>query len=111
MATFRKRSGSWQALVKKKGFGQIGRTFDTKAEAWAKIVEAEMVRGVFPPESRPKVRLFPKPWTGMSGKSPPSKKGTCKRENEFAPGRPILWQNAFSSLFREKISPHGVMRE
>ena len=49
MATFRKRSGSWQALVKKKGFGQIGRTFDTKAEAetWAKIVESEMVRGVF----------------------------------------------------------------
>ena len=49
MATFRKRSGSWQALVKKKGFGQIARTFDTKAEAeaWAKIIEAEMVRGVF----------------------------------------------------------------
>lgn len=49
MATFRKRSGSWQALVKKKGFGQIGRTFDTKgeAEAWAKIIEAEMVRGVY----------------------------------------------------------------
>ncbi len=49
MATFRKRSGSWQALVKKKGFGQIGRTFDTKAEAeaWAKITEAEMVRGVY----------------------------------------------------------------
>ena len=49
MATFRKRSGSWQALVKKKGFGQIARTFDTKAaaEAWAKITESEMVRGVF----------------------------------------------------------------
>jgi integrase len=49
MATFRKRSGSWQALVKKKGYGQIGRTFDTKgeAEAWAKITEAEMVRGVY----------------------------------------------------------------
>ena len=49
MATFRKRSGSWQALVKKKGDGQIGRRFDTKgeAEAWAKITEAEMVRGVY----------------------------------------------------------------
>ena len=49
MATFRKRSGSWQALVKKKGYGQIGRTFDTKgeAEAWAKITEAEMIRGVY----------------------------------------------------------------
>jgi len=49
MASFRKRSGSWQALVKKKGFGQIARTFDTKgeAEAWAKVIEAEMVRGVY----------------------------------------------------------------
>ena len=49
MATFRKRSGAWQALVKKKGFGQIGRTFDTKAEAeaWATIIESEMTRGVF----------------------------------------------------------------
>ena len=49
MATFRKRSGSWQALVKKKGFGQIARTFNTKAEAeaWAKVTESEMTRGVF----------------------------------------------------------------
>lgn len=49
MATFRKRSGAWQALVKRKGFAQIGRTFDTKAEAeaWAKVAESEMVRGVF----------------------------------------------------------------
>ncbi len=49
MATFRKRSGSWQAIVKKKGFGQISRTFDTKteAEAWARHLENEMDRGVF----------------------------------------------------------------
>ena len=49
MATFRKRSGSWQAIVKKKGFGQLARTFDAKAEAeaWAKVAESEMVRGVF----------------------------------------------------------------
>ena len=49
MACFRKRGATWQALVKKKGFGQIGRTFDTKAEAetWAKITESELVRGVF----------------------------------------------------------------
>ena len=42
MATFRKRSGSWQGFVKKR-FGQIGRIFETKAEAeaWAKIIEAE----------------------------------------------------------------------
>ena len=49
MATFRKRSGSWQALVKKKGYGQIARTFDTKADAerWARQIEGEMDRGIF----------------------------------------------------------------
>lgn len=49
MATFRKRSGSWQALVKKKGFGQIARTFDTKSEAetWAAVMESEMARGIY----------------------------------------------------------------
>ena len=49
MATFRKRSGSWQVIVKRKGFGQLSRTFDTKvdAEVWARQVEGEMDRGVF----------------------------------------------------------------
>ena len=49
MATFRKRSGSWQVIVKRKGFGQMSRTFDTKADAevWARQVEGEMDRGVF----------------------------------------------------------------
>ncbi len=49
MAYFRKRSGAWQVVVKKKGFERISRTFDTKAEAeaWANVTESEMVRGVF----------------------------------------------------------------
>ena len=49
MAYFRRRSGSWEASIEKKGYSRISRTFDTKtqAEAWAKITEAEMVRGAF----------------------------------------------------------------
>ncbi|EAY56621.1 MAG: putative phage integrase [Leptospirillum rubarum] len=49
MAYFQKRSGSWRAIVKRKGFDRITRTFDTKAsaEAWARQIEAEMDRGVF----------------------------------------------------------------
>ncbi len=49
MAYFRKRSGSWEASIEKKGYSRISRTFDTKtqAEAWAKVTEAEMVRGHF----------------------------------------------------------------
>ena len=51
MATYRNRSGAWQALVKRKGFGQIARTFDTKADAkaWARQTELDMDRGDFLP--------------------------------------------------------------
>jgi len=44
-----RRSGSWHELIKKKGLPQIGRTFETKdeAEAWTKVTESEVVRGVF----------------------------------------------------------------
>ena len=49
MAYFQKRSGSWRAIIKRKGFDRITRTFDTKiaAETWARAVEGEMDRGVF----------------------------------------------------------------
>ncbi|MHB8369345.1 MAG: site-specific integrase [Leptospirales bacterium] len=49
MAYFQKRSGSWRAIVKRKGFERITRTFDTKAEAeiWAATLESEMGRGIF----------------------------------------------------------------
>lgn len=49
MATIRKRGDKWQARIQLKGFDPAAKSFATKAdaEAWAKIVEAEMVRGVF----------------------------------------------------------------
>ena len=49
MASFQKRSGSWRATIKRKGFDRITSTFDTKTEAekWARSIENEMDRGVF----------------------------------------------------------------
>ncbi|MGC9156555.1 MAG: site-specific integrase, partial [Ferrimicrobium sp.] len=39
----------WQAIIRKRGFPSQTKTFRTKrdAESWAKIIESEMVRGVF----------------------------------------------------------------
>ncbi|CDQ08890.1 Integrase [Acidithiobacillus ferrivorans] len=39
----------WQAIIRKRGFPSQTKTFRTKrdAEAWAKVTESEMVRGVF----------------------------------------------------------------
>lgn len=49
MATFQKRSGSWRAIIRKKGYPQVSATFDTKAQAerWAKQIETEMAQSRF----------------------------------------------------------------
>lgn len=49
MATFRKRSGNWQAMIRRDGYPYQSRTFDTKADAekWAREVEKEMDHGTF----------------------------------------------------------------
>lgn len=49
MAAIRKRGDKWQARIRIKGQAAIEKSFSNKAdaEAWAKITEAEMIRGVF----------------------------------------------------------------
>ena len=54
MATLVQRKGPsgrrvWQVLVRRRGYTQQTRTFDTKAEAeaWSATIESEMARGVF----------------------------------------------------------------
>lgn len=49
MATLQKRSGSWRAIVRKKGYAIQTGTFDSKAAAleWAGALESEMSKGVF----------------------------------------------------------------
>ena len=48
MASFRQRSGTWQARVRRKGFPDEVRSFSTKAEAaaWAREIETAMHKGV-----------------------------------------------------------------
>lgn len=49
MATFRKRSGKWNARIQRKGYPDISKTFATQADAkaWAKRIEVEIERGLF----------------------------------------------------------------
>jgi len=54
VATFQQRGPrQWRAIIRRKGFPTITRTFDTKADAadWALIVEADMTRGTYLPSS------------------------------------------------------------
>jgi hypothetical protein len=50
MATIRELdSGSWQAIVRRRGIKPVVRTFTTKTDAkrWASVLESEIARGVF----------------------------------------------------------------
>jgi len=49
MATFRNRSGKWQARVQTKGHAALSKTFINKvdAERWAKQIEVEMQKGSY----------------------------------------------------------------
>jgi len=49
MATFRKRSGSWQARIQRKGYPDLTKSFSSKSEAqhWAKQVESELTLGIY----------------------------------------------------------------
>jgi len=50
MATFRKRGPyQWQAIIRRKGFPEQTKTFETKPEAlaWSATIESQMMRGVW----------------------------------------------------------------
>ncbi len=50
MATYRKRkSGRWQAQVRRKGYPAQNKSFRTKAlaEAWVRSIEVDMDQGMF----------------------------------------------------------------
>lgn len=49
MATIRKRGDRWQARIQIKGVAECSKSFSSRldAESWAKITEAEVIRGVY----------------------------------------------------------------
>ncbi|MDA8110907.1 MAG: hypothetical protein M0T83_00455 [Nitrospiraceae bacterium] len=86
MATFRKRSGSWQALV-----------FDTKAaaEAWAKVTEAELVRGVFVSRKEAENTTLSEALDRYEREVSSTKKGHRREKTRISIWKITLWQNGF----------------
>jgi hypothetical protein len=60
MATFEKRGQYWRAKVRRRGFPEQSRSFDTrsKAEVWARSVESEMDRGIYVDRSEAEKNLL-----------------------------------------------------
>ena len=106
MANFEKRSGNWRAIVRKKGFPRLAKTFDTKAEAetWAATVESEMGRGVFVSMKEAENTTLAEALDRYEREVIPSKKGAKAEIVRMRIWNALPWQTAPSPPSREKIS-------
>ena len=86
MATFQKRSGSWRAIITKKGYPRQSQTFDTKAEAeaWASVLESEMARGVFVDRSEAEKTTLAEALERYQREVTPQKKGAPQERVRIA---------------------------
>lgn len=81
MATIRKRGNyQWEAQIRKRGFPSQTKTFNTKveAEAWAKMIESEMARGVWLSRSEAESTTLYETLTRYEKEIVPGKKGVVQ---------------------------------
>lgn len=81
MATIRKRGNyQWEAQIRKRGFPSQTKTFNTKveAEAWAKMIESEMARGVWLSRSEAESTTLYEALTRYEKEIVPNKKGAVQ---------------------------------
>jgi integrase len=81
MATITKRGPyQWRAQVRRHGYPAQSKTFDTKAEAeaWAKMIESEMARGVWISRSEAEATTLYEALTRYEDEVSPAKKGAAQ---------------------------------
>ncbi|NHZ38585.1 site-specific integrase [Massilia aquatica] len=106
MATFRQRSGTWQARVRVKGFPVETKSFDSKAAAqrWAREIESSMDNGGHQHSSKGAEILLREVLQRYMEEVTPTKRG-AKREAE---GIAFMQRNKVASYSMAKLSPAVV---
>lgn len=84
MASIRKRGQyQWEAQVRRRGYPAQSKTFNTKAEAeaWAKMIESEMSRGVWVSRSEAEATTLYEALTRYEEEVSPAKKGAAQESS------------------------------
>lgn len=125
MATIRKRGPSqWQAQVRKRGYPVQSKTFSTEQEAlaWATVIEAEMIRGVFVSRSEAEATLIRDLLRRYESEVLPTKRGQAADRSRlktldlaFGPFRLASLTSAQIARFRDQrlqvVGPQTVIHE
>jgi len=84
MASIRKRGQyQWEAQIRRRGYPAQSKTFNTKAEAeaWAKMLESEMSRGVWVSRSEAEATTLYEALTRYEEEVSPAKKGAAQESS------------------------------
>lgn len=89
MATFEKRGDGWRAKVRRRGYPQKSRTFDTKAQAtqWARAEEARMDRGEWADDTEARATTLGEALGRYLRERTPKKRGAVQERNRI-----LAWQ-------------------
>ena len=106
MATFRKRTGKWQARVQRSGQSSLAKSFNTKADAvkWARHTESQLDLGTLAPKEAmpPLMRIVARYLSEVT----PTKKGAAQELNR---GRQIT-RTYLGSMQLDKITSEVVSK-
>jgi len=106
MATFRKRTGKWQARVQRSGQSSLAKSFNTKADAvkWARHTESQLDLGTLAPKAAmPRLdRIVERYLAEVT----PTKKGAAQELNR---GRQIA-RTSLGSMQLDKITSEVVSK-
>lgn len=125
MATIRKRGpGQWHAQVRKRGYPVQTKTFETEhdARAWATVIEAEMIRGIFISRSEAEATLIRDLLERYDNEILPSKRGRAADRSRLKTLDHVFGDYRLASLtsaqiarFRDQrlrvVSPQTVVHE
>ena len=102
MACFQKRSGSWRAIIKRKGYPTQTRTFDLKgqAETWAKQIENEMDRGVFVSRAEAESTTLAELLDRYENEITPQKRGAAMERSHLK----VIGQDPIARCFAARIT-------
>ena len=106
MATFRKRTGKWQARVQRSGQSSLAKSFNTKADAvkWARHTESQLDLGTLAPKAA--MPLLDRIVERYLAEVTPTKKGAAQELNR---GRQIT-RTYLGSMQLDKITSEVVSK-
>ncbi len=111
MATFVETdSGSWKAIIRRKGAKPLFKTFKRKtdAEVWARNIEGQIDRGEHRPEAKGAGLSFAELWKAFCADDVDGLPSQSATQQKVMPGKVKFWLDAFGYVLLRELTPELI---